>query len=84
MARHENPDQDARRTAIRNILIDDCRMTAAVAEAWIREWEAEARARGLVPGFDYWTIGLAWVKEQLQARWQPSSGFGCVEGSGPL
>ena len=65
MARHENPDQDARRTAIRNILIDDCRMTAAVAEAWIREWEAEARARGLVPGFDYWTIGLAWVKEQL-------------------
>jgi hypothetical protein len=46
-------------------------MTAAVAEAWLREWETEARARGVDAGVDYWTIGLVWVKEQLQARWQP-------------
>lgn len=46
-------------------------MTAAVAEAWVREWEAEARTRGLDPGVDYWSTGLAWVMEQLQVRWQP-------------
>ena len=71
VARPEDPNLDARRKAIRTILMNDCRMSAAVAEGWIREWETEATARGLDPGFDYWTIGLTWIKEQLQARWQP-------------
>ena len=72
MAGH-GPEQgdDARREAFRKILIRDCRMTAAVADAWVREWEAEARTRGLDPGVDYWSTGLAWVMEQLQVRWQP-------------
>ena len=30
-------------------------MSPAVADAWLREWETEARARGIAGGSEYWT-----------------------------
>jgi len=32
---------EARRAAVRNVLIDENRMAATVADAWVREWESE-------------------------------------------
>jgi hypothetical protein len=52
---------EARRAAVRNVLIDENRMAATVADAWVREWESEARGRGHELDAEYWTIGLAWI-----------------------
>jgi hypothetical protein len=70
VARHTDSERidTTRRAAIRDLLIGEDHMSAAVADAWIREWECEARVRGLRPGSDYWTIGLAWIHEQTRGR----------------
>jgi hypothetical protein len=57
---------EARRAAVRNVLIDENRMAATVADAWVREWESEARGRGHELDAEYWTIGLAWIHEQTE------------------
>ena len=66
MARRADPERinEARRAAIRNVLIDESRMPAATADEWIAKWETEASNRGMKPSSEYWTIGLVWMKEQ--------------------
>ena len=66
MARRADPERinEARRAAIRNVLIDESHIPAATADDWIAKWETEATARGMTPSSDYWTIGLVWMKEQ--------------------
>ncbi len=65
MARRPDPGRinQARRAAIRNVLVDESRMPAATADEWIAKWETEATKRGITPGSD-WTLGLVWMKEQ--------------------
>jgi hypothetical protein len=62
---------EARRAAIRNVLIDEYRMPAELADTWIASWEAEDDRRGTEPGSDYWTIGLVWIRERARPRRQP-------------
>jgi hypothetical protein len=70
MARRADPERinQARRAAIRNVLIDESRMPPATADEWIAKWETEATNRGMTPGSDYWTIGLVWIKEQRRRK----------------
>jgi hypothetical protein len=55
---------DARRCATSSI--DENRMPATVADAWVREWEAEAGRLGIDSISESWTIGLAWIHEQTE------------------
>ena len=68
MARRTNPERvnQARRAAIRNVLIDEARLSPDTADEWIARWEAEASERGMAPSAEYWTFGLVWIREQIQ------------------
>jgi hypothetical protein len=67
MARRADPERikEARRAAIRNVLIDESRMSPEVADEWTAKWEAEALRKGIEPSSEYWNIGLVWMSEQL-------------------
>jgi hypothetical protein len=43
---------EARRAAIRNVLIDEDGIAPDVADAWIAAWQAEAAALPIDPGSD--------------------------------
>jgi hypothetical protein len=58
----------ARRAAVRNLLIDEYRMSPELADTWIASWEAEADRRGTEPLSDHWTIGLVWICEQTRRK----------------
>jgi hypothetical protein len=68
MARRTDPERihQARRAAVLKLLIQEDRLSVTVAEAWIREWEAEARRLGVEPSSEYWTFGLEWINRQLE------------------
>jgi hypothetical protein len=70
MARREDPERinQARRAAIRNVLIHESRLSPATADEWIAKWETEATNRGMKPSAEYWTIGLVWMKEQRRPK----------------
>lgn len=70
MSRRPDPNRlhAARRAAVRNILIDEQRMSPELAETWLASWEAEAARRGTEPSSEYWTIGLVWIYEQTQRK----------------
>jgi hypothetical protein len=59
---------EARRAAIRNVLIDEDRMSPDLADAWIAAWEADAAALPIEPGSDYWTLGLEWIHRQSRRK----------------
>jgi hypothetical protein len=73
MAHRADPERinQARRAAVRNLLMDEDRMPPATADEWMAKWETEASTRGMKPSSDYWTIGLVWMKEQ-RGRNQPT------------
>jgi hypothetical protein len=58
------PIDDARRAAVRNMLIDEDRMSLDVADAWIAAWEVEAATLDVERGPDYWTFCLEWIHRQ--------------------
>jgi hypothetical protein len=70
MARRSTPERinEARHAALRNLLVDEQRLTLDDAEAWVRAWEAEAARLGIAPSTEYWTVGGAWIDEQRQGR----------------
>ncbi|MFL5769147.1 MAG: hypothetical protein ACJ765_03630 [Chloroflexota bacterium] len=41
-------------------------MSATVADAWIRDWDAEAGRLGVERGSEYWTLCLAWIHERTR------------------
>jgi hypothetical protein len=61
----------ARREAIRNIMIQSRGLDDDVAERWCDAWEAEAVLRGIERGSDYWDAGRAWIDAQCAARKRP-------------
>lgn len=68
MSRRPDPKRidEARRGAVRNVLIEEDRMSATVADAWIRDWDAEAGRLGVERGSEYWTLCLAWIHERTR------------------
>jgi hypothetical protein len=61
----------ARRTAVRNLLVDEG-MLSETAEAWCDAWEAEADRLVLEPDSEFWTLGIAWIGEQRKDRKLPT------------
>jgi hypothetical protein len=60
---------DARRTSVRDRLVDDERVTPARAERFLAAWEAEADRGGENRDSpDYWRDGARWIFAQLPPR----------------
>jgi len=60
---------DARRSAVRNRLVDDEHLTLAGADELIGRWEADADRRGEDRGSpNYWRDGARWMFDQLPHR----------------
>ncbi len=73
MGRRADPQRIhlARRSAIRNLIIQGRGLEPDVAERWCDAWEAEAALRGLERDSDYWDAGKAWIDAQCAARKRP-------------
>ena len=73
MSRRADPDRihHARRTAIRNVIMQSRGLDLEVAERWCVAWEAEATLQGLERGAEYWDAGKAWIDGQCAASKRP-------------
>jgi hypothetical protein len=73
MTRRADPERihQARRIAIRNVIMQSRGLDPGVAERWCDAWEAEAAPRGLGRDGDYWESGKLWIDAQCAARNQP-------------
>jgi hypothetical protein len=61
----------ARRSAIRNTIMQSRGLDPDVAERWCDAWEAEATLQGIERGNAYWDAGAAWIDAQCVARKRP-------------
>ena len=57
---------DVKRTAARSRLVDEVRMSAAMADQWVRVWEMEAESRDLDrDDQEFWSLGFDWILAQI-------------------
>jgi hypothetical protein len=74
MTRPPDPERlyEARRTAIRNRLLDELRMPTDAVDVWIAAWEIEASGRGLhrLTGA-YWDGAVDWIVERRRRPGRP-------------
>jgi hypothetical protein len=57
---------EEKRAAVRYRLVDEVRISGAMADQWVRVWEMEAESRNIdrdSPG--YWSKGFDWIVKQL-------------------
>lgn len=73
MPRRADPERihQARRAAIRNVIIQSRALDPDVAERWCDAWEAEAAMQGMERGSDFWDAGKVWIDGQCAARRRP-------------
>ena len=63
----------ARREGLLRRLVDDQRIPAPRAEAWLAAWEAEADRTRVEPGPESWRQGVRWIFERLPDCKRPPS-----------
>jgi len=75
MVRRSDPRRihQARRVAIRNLLVDEQRLAPDQVDAWLTAWEIEAERLALILDGDFWTIGSVWIREQRAKHGTPPS-----------
>lgn len=73
MGRRVDPERvhQARRTAIRNAIIETRGLDVDAAERWCDAWEAEAALRDAKRDGDFWEAGKLWIDAQCAAGKRP-------------